>query len=141
MSSKSHISLPKPANKFERPEVIGKCPACGRDVLVGTSKYYCTNFNYKSKNFRDLMDNQCSFFFRRDRLTCLGKAVITSDEMRMLLERKAIRLDGLIRKDGSPFDTYGVLANQQRFGWGISFVNLSGLAIKDDNKVALAYKK
>ena len=128
MSANSHIRRPRPAQKFERPDVIGKCPACGRDILVGTSKYFCTNLDYMGRNFDDTMDNQCSFVIYRNRMKKLGKEVISPDEMRTLLEGGAIPLNGLIRKDGETFDTYGVLANQIRYGWGISFVSLSALA-------------
>lgn len=127
MNTISHIRKPRPVPKYEI-EIVGKCPCCGQDVAVGTSRYYCTCFHYKSKDFRDTIDNQCMFAINRNHLKKLGKDEITPDEMRTLLEGKAIRLEGLIRKDGTSFDTYGVLGTNPKYGWNINFVSLSALA-------------
>lgn len=120
------MKKPRPVATVER-EIVGKCPECNRDVLVGDTKYYCRNLYYKSKSFADLKKNSCSFMLFRNRLQTLGKTDISPDEMRILLHGHLIPLPGLKRKDGNFFDTYGRLVLKPSYGWSIDFVTPSSM--------------
>lgn len=117
-------SVPRPKlPKQKTPDpVVGKCPVCGREVLIHRYHYDCRGTIPKSNKFEDVMRPDCRFTMYRYPLKTLGKPEITPDEMRILLERKPIWLENLRRKDGRLFSCYGLLEHRDTGGWGIRFV-------------------
>ena len=126
MNSKSSSKRPRPTEKRAL-DIVGKCPKCGSDVVVGAVRYHCINFHYKGKDLKDTLRNQCFFAIYRNQLKKIGKDNITLDEMRSMLKGQPVRLEGLIRKDGATFDTYGLIGDRPTYGWGIIFVRPSAL--------------
>lgn len=111
--------MPVNHTKKVRPEypdsiIIGCCPACGAEVLSGISSFRCRNYDIK----------KCNFILWKNCLAALEKKTISDAEMMVLLiDRRVINLDNLLRKDGERFSCGGMLENNRRVGrWGIRFV-------------------
>jgi len=93
--------------------VVGKCPACGNEIIDFHQSYLC-------KKFPDC----CNFKIRENKLNPLGKNKITLEEMTSLLEGKIIPLPGLVNKKGETFDTGGRLKYDHKWGWSVQFVDV-----------------
>lgn len=67
---------------------------------------------------------QCNFILRKNCLATLEKKTISDAEMKVLLiDRRVINLDNLLRKDGERFNCGGVLDYDHRAErWRIRFV-------------------
>lgn len=94
--------------------VIGSCPACGAEVLSGNSSFRCRNYDVE----------ECNFILWKNCLAALEKKTISDAEMMVLLiDRRVINLDNLLRKDGERFSCGGMLEyNRRADRWGIRFV-------------------
>lgn len=87
--------LTVPAFEFTR-NVLGKCPACGAEVIRGKASAYCSagcGFLIKSVHGRDLSDPQ----------------------IKSLLEGKAVRVDNMVSKDGKSFSSYLKISGTRSF--------------------------
>ncbi|RII30789.1 MAG: hypothetical protein CXR30_02975 [Geobacter sp.] len=89
--------------------VIGECPVCGADVYAGMNVYHCANNQ----------DDSCDFRLYANCLARLGKQKITVEEMKVLLTKKPILLEGLVKNDGEVFNCDGALRNHREWGWGV----------------------
>ena len=73
--------------RFSTREIVGNCPFCGSDVLVGKYGIYC--------------EEKCGMKFGQ----IMGRDLTTS-QWKSLLEGKRILLKGLKSKKGSEYDAY-----------------------------------
>ena len=101
-------------NPLPLPEIVGKCPECGRDVMAGRKQFCCVGVH----------DGSCSFQIFRDYFRRWGeKRPISVNGMRRLLQGGVIPLHGLVSQKGARFDCYGILNWLDDYDrWGIRFV-------------------
>ena len=79
-------------------EVVGKCPICGKDVVVGKNYYRCIDYK-----------NPCTFVVAR---TNVMGASISQAEMKKMLEGKPTGVKTLTSKDGRQFKSALVINEQ-----------------------------
>ncbi|MBR2894181.1 MAG: hypothetical protein IKC03_00800 [Oscillospiraceae bacterium] len=87
-------------------EVVGKCPICGKDVVIGKTYYLCSDYK-----------NPCTFIVSRSGI--MG-ASITPSEMRGLLSGKPSKVKTLVTKDGRQFKSAFVLSTQGKIELAVS---------------------
>ncbi len=73
---------------------LGKCPACGGDIIECRNGFICSNRNGESG---------CRFYIAKnnEKFTPLSKHTITASEMKRLLSGKSIEVSGIPKKSGS----------------------------------------
>lgn len=107
---------PTPDGTYEK---LGCCPACGRSVVAGDEYYYCIG-NLEVRDSRGT--KVCRFRLAKNRLQGLGKDLITTSEMKVLLDDESITLKNLRKKNGETFSCEGILEYDDQYGWGIGFI-------------------
>ena len=78
----------------ERKEtVVGKCPACGGDIIETVNGFMCKNRK----------EQGCKYFIpkKNEKFTPLSKHTLTAAEMKRLLSGKSVEISGIPKKKGS----------------------------------------
>jgi len=95
--------------------VVGKCPACGGDVIEGQNSFLCSNRK----------ESGCKFYIpkKNEKFTPLSKHTLTAEEMKRLLSGKSVEVAGIPKKSGN--GTYVALFSLQYDGqwpqWKMKF--------------------
>lgn len=97
-------------------EVIGKCPACGGDIIEGKKGFGCSNWRLG-----------CKFVvWKEDKfLSSLGKKEIPKQVVMKLLKDGKIKAVGLKSKKGNTFDAYlSYVKNpdNEYYSWKMEFI-------------------
>lgn len=96
---------------------LGKCPACGGEVIEGKSGYGCRNFKHPT--------NPCHFYIGKDqsKFPPLAKHKITAADMKKLLIGKTIAVKNIPKKNGSgTYDAnFALKWNGVRTEWDMQF--------------------
>lgn len=97
-------------------EVLGKCPACGSDVIEKDKSYSCTNWR-----------GGCKFvLWKEDRFLTSLKVQITKAVVKSLLEKGAVYSDRFVSKKGNKFAailTYEKNTDNDYYNWKMHFKN------------------
>lgn len=106
---RSHWEFVQPVRK-----PLGKCPACGGDIIEGRTGFGCTNWKAATP---------CRFFVPfYSKYPPLAKHKITATDMRKLLSGKPIQVKELISKGGKPYDANFTLKwDGQYSSWDMTF--------------------
>ncbi|WP_226037341.1 DNA topoisomerase [Aquibacillus saliphilus] len=77
-------------------EVLGKCPACGNNIIEGTKGFGCSNWR-----------QGCKFVvWKNDFFLAAMKKKVTKTMVKALLKDEVAFVKGLISKKGNKFDAY-----------------------------------
>lgn len=99
--------LPRPSSPL-----VGSCPNCTGTVHSGRAAFYCINYR----------NGDCNFYFRKDRLSKLGKKWFNDAEMSKLLRGEPVNLYNLLNKEGNTFSKSVTLEFSDKYDcWGVDF--------------------
>ena len=95
-------------------ESLGKCPACGSDVIEGEKGFGCTNWR-----------GGCKFvIWKEDRFLSSLKVRATSQTIKRLLEQGSVYSNSFVSKKGNKFSarlTYEKNEDTGFYNWKLSF--------------------
>ncbi|MCQ2561127.1 MAG: hypothetical protein MJ186_03680, partial [Clostridia bacterium] len=110
------------------PEVLGKCPRCGSDVIESENAYSCTGFK-----------NGCRFaIWKKQKQKMLAKVVFTKSDAKRFLAGKPSRKSRLIDKKGNIFAAKLIMVEDADNPYGPVYRVLDGsIAVKEGDPSAI----
>lgn len=110
------------------PEVLGKCPRCGSDVIESENAYSCTGFK-----------NGCRFaIWKKQKQKMLAKVVFTKSDAKRFLAGKPSRKSRLIDKKGNIFAAKLIMVEEADNPYGPVYRVLDGsIEVKEGDPSAI----